>query len=67
MLKIPLRSRQSVERTKDFEILIYREPLVALDGEDWTRDTNERVLMSEVKEGIARKASKIPAGGVGPS
>lgn len=45
----------------------YRWPDVALEGEDFTRDKKSRVLTSLVKEGIARNASKIPAGGVGPS
>ena len=41
-------------------------PAVAFDGDDCTRDVKERVLISFVKKGIARKSSKMPEGGVGP-
>ena len=45
----------------------YLWPAVAFAGEDVTRDKKERVLMSVVKAGAAKKSSNIPAGGVGPS
>lgn len=40
-------------------------PPVAFAGAAFTRSMNERVLTSFVKYGIARKSSKMPAGGVG--
>ena len=45
----------------------HRRPPVALAGAARTRSRNGRVLTSLVKYGIARKSSKMPAGGVGPS
>lgn len=45
----------------------YLVPAVALEGEACTRETKSLVDTSLVKYGIAKKSSKIPSGGVGPS
>lgn len=46
--------------------IAYRVPLVALAGDDRINEVKGRVETSLVKWGIAKKSSKIPAGGVGP-
>jgi hypothetical protein len=40
---------------------------VASEGDDWTRDRKDRVLISFETTGMSRKSSKMPSGGVGPS
>ena len=70
-----LLKRHGIEETPDYLVnhelrcifVTYLWPAVAFAGDDVTRDKKERVLMSVVKAGAAKKSSKIPAGGVGPS
>jgi len=45
----------------------HRVPEVAFEGEALTSELKERVLTSDVKDGMERKESNIPLGGVGPS
>lgn len=45
----------------------YRKLAVSLMGEACTSDNSERVPMSALVELIARKSSKMPPGGSGPS
>lgn len=45
----------------------YLRLAVSLMGEDCTSDNSERVLMSALVKLIARKSSKMPVGGSGPS
>ena len=64
--KTPLdASRQVSHILSRLEEGSYRVPAVAFEGDDLTREEKERVLMSLVKDGMARKSSKIPGGGVG--
>lgn len=51
----------------DTVLKIARVPAVAFEGDDWTSEMNDRVEISFVKLGIARKSSKMPSGGVGAS
>jgi len=52
-----------VDRIPRLERKSHRTPVVVLEGEDCTRDLNERVETSFATGVIANKSSKSPAGG----
>ena len=52
-----------VDRIPQLERKSHRTPVVVLEGEDCTRDLNERVETSFATGVIANKSSKSPAGG----
>ena len=59
----------NVSRRRSSPIRQYAHRVLAVisEGEDLTKDRKDRVEMSFVKEGVVRKSSNIPGGGIGAS